>query len=138
MSTDQNPTTDEQPPTAGEPEQPARQGPRWSTRKTIAAVAIAVGIAGAGGAAIHAASGPVDAPDRGRAAGDGSRASIDADTVLGNGDATMSDIAEGDDVTVIASTVDGATVAESIREDGAMRGPHGQPPDAVQPRGNDE
>jgi hypothetical protein len=40
----------------------ARQPPaKWSARKTVAAVAIAVGVAGAGGVAIYAASGSTDA-----------------------------------------------------------------------------
>jgi len=49
--------TDEQPREWGAPEsQPAPRAP-WTARKTIAAVAIAVGITAAGGVAIYAASG---------------------------------------------------------------------------------
>lgn len=47
--------TEEQPPEWGAP-QPAQRTP-WNVKKTIAAVAIAVGITAAGGVAIYAASG---------------------------------------------------------------------------------
>jgi len=46
----------EEPTWGAEPPAPSA-GPTWSTKKTIAAVAIAVGIAAAGGTAIYAASG---------------------------------------------------------------------------------
>lgn len=46
----------EEPTWGAEPPAPS-SGPTWSTKKTIAAVAIAVGIAAAGGTAIYAASG---------------------------------------------------------------------------------
>ncbi|GGU76345.1 hypothetical protein [Lentzea flava] len=48
--------TEQQPPEWGAP-QPAPQRPAWTAKKTVAAVAIAVGIAAAGGVAIYAASG---------------------------------------------------------------------------------
>lgn len=50
--------TEQQPPEWGAP-QPAEQAarPSWTAKKTVAAVAIAVAIAGAGGVAIYAASG---------------------------------------------------------------------------------
>lgn len=49
--------TEQQPsPEWGAP-QPAAQRPAWTAKKTVAAVAIAVGIAAAGGVAIYAASG---------------------------------------------------------------------------------
>ena len=51
MSTEQTPPQQEW---GAAPDRPAA---KWSTRKTVAAVAIAVGVAGAGGAAIYAASG---------------------------------------------------------------------------------
>ncbi len=72
MSTDQN-TPAEQPGSAVPPqaapprepawgaEQPQGSGVSWSGRKTVAAVAIAVGIAAAGGTAIYAANGAVGA-----------------------------------------------------------------------------
>ncbi|GAA3836585.1 hypothetical protein [Amycolatopsis tucumanensis] len=45
----------------------AQQPPRkWSARKTVAAVAIAVGVAGAGGVAIYAASGSTDSSAMGQ------------------------------------------------------------------------
>jgi hypothetical protein len=51
-------TTDTENPTWGEapPPQAAAPGPRWSGRKTLVAVAIAVGIAAVGGGVIYAAS----------------------------------------------------------------------------------
>jgi len=72
MSTDQNAPA-EQPGSAVPPqepawgaEQPAAAGrPSWSGRKTVAAVAIAVGIAAAGGTAIYAANGAVGATEMG-------------------------------------------------------------------------
>jgi len=50
--------TEQQPPEWGAPQsaEPAAR-PAWSAKKTVAAVAIAVAIAGAGGVAIYAASG---------------------------------------------------------------------------------
>jgi hypothetical protein len=68
MSTEQ---TDQQPPPewgAAAPPPPSR--PRWTVRRTVIAVAIAVGIAGAGGVAIYAASGSVTA-DQGPRGGGG-------------------------------------------------------------------
>jgi hypothetical protein len=53
----------EEPTWGAEPPAPS-SGPTWSTKKTIAAVAIAVGIAAAGGTAIYAASGTA-APEAG-------------------------------------------------------------------------
>ncbi|WP_233439595.1 MULTISPECIES: hypothetical protein [Lentzea] len=47
--------TEQRPPERGAPEQAAR--PAWTAKKTVAAVAIAVGIAAAGGVTIHAAGG---------------------------------------------------------------------------------
>lgn len=44
----------------GAPPPPAAPKSRWTTKKTIIAVAVAVGIAAAGGVAIYAASGSVD------------------------------------------------------------------------------
>jgi hypothetical protein len=52
--------TEQQPPEWGAPApapQPEAQRPAWTAKKTVAAVAIAVGIAAAGGVAIYAASG---------------------------------------------------------------------------------
>lgn len=78
MSTDQN-TLAEQPGSAVPPQEPAwgaeqpapANRPSWSGRKTIAAVAIAVGIAGAGGTAIYAANGAVGANEMGGPGGRG-------------------------------------------------------------------
>jgi hypothetical protein len=72
MSTDQNAPA-EQPGSAVPPQEPAwgaeqpaaANRPSWSGRKTVAAVAIAVGIAAAGGTAIYAANGAVGASDMG-------------------------------------------------------------------------
>jgi hypothetical protein len=47
----------EQLPETTEPSTSDARAPRWSSRKTIAAVAVAVGVAGAGGVAIWAAGG---------------------------------------------------------------------------------
>ncbi|MEU3643385.1 hypothetical protein AB0E59_08405 [Lentzea sp. NPDC034063] len=51
--------TEQQPPEWGAPQQSAEPAarPAWTAKKTVAAVAIAVAIAGAGGVAIYAASG---------------------------------------------------------------------------------
>lgn len=49
--------TEEQPPEWGAPQPAPQQRPAWTAKKTVAAVAIAVGIAAAGGVAIYAASG---------------------------------------------------------------------------------
>ncbi|MFC0063982.1 hypothetical protein ACFFQW_09330 [Umezawaea endophytica] len=76
MSTDQNAPAEQPgsavPPQAVPPQEPAwgaeqPQGSKvsWSGRKTIAAVAIAVGIAAAGGTAIYAANGAVGATEMG-------------------------------------------------------------------------
>lgn len=76
MSTDQNGPAEQPgpavPPQAVPPEEPAwgAEQPKgsavsWSGRKTIAAVAIAVGIAAAGGTAIYAANGAVGATGTG-------------------------------------------------------------------------
>ncbi|MEO6090688.1 MAG: hypothetical protein ABIQ18_47055 [Umezawaea sp.] len=78
MSTDQNAPA-EQPGSAVPPQEPAwgaeqpapANRPSWSGRKTIAAVAIAVGIAGAGGTAIYAANGAVGANEMGGPGGRG-------------------------------------------------------------------
>jgi len=76
MSTDQNAPAEEPgsavPPQAVPPQEPAwgAEQPQsskvsWSGRKTVAAVAIAVGIAAAGGTAIYAANGAVGATEMG-------------------------------------------------------------------------
>ena len=76
MSTDQNAPAEQPgsavPPQAVPPQEPAwgaeqPQGSKvsWSGRKTVAAVAIAVGIAAAGGTAIYAANGAVGATEMG-------------------------------------------------------------------------
>lgn len=71
MSTDQNAPA-EQPGSAVPPqeptwgaEQPAADRSSWSGRKTIAAVAIAVGIAAAGGTVVYAANGAVGVTEMG-------------------------------------------------------------------------
>lgn len=58
MTTEQLPNQPAEPQWGAPQERPAQ---RWSSRKTVAAVAIAVGVAAAGGAAIYAASGTSDA-----------------------------------------------------------------------------
>ncbi len=61
MSTEQTPES----PQWGAPPPPTPPTSRWTTRRIVAAVAIAVGIAAAGGVAIYAASGSVNAEDGG-------------------------------------------------------------------------
>ncbi|WNV89229.1 DUF5666 domain-containing protein [Umezawaea sp. Da 62-37] len=72
MSTDQNAPAEQpgsavppQEPAWGAEQPPAANRPGWSGRKTVAAVAIAVGIAAAGGTAIYAANGAVGASEMG-------------------------------------------------------------------------
>lgn len=50
----------EQPAEWGAPPPPAESRSKWTVKRTVIAVAVAVGIAAAGGAAIYAASGSVD------------------------------------------------------------------------------
>lgn len=145
--------TEQQPPEWGAPQQAAR--PAWTARKTVTAVAIAVGIAAAGGVAIYAASGTSQQTGAmGGPGGNGMR-------VLGFGSVThgefqtgevtsISDtslevkstdgytktyvidaetvaegVEKGDTVTVIATTEDGKTVASSVVEPG-QRGQRNQ------------
>jgi hypothetical protein len=72
------PATGGQPPPGPPPERPAEWGappppaaPRsgWTTKRVLIAVAVAVGIAAAGGVAIYAASGSVDSSQNGPAGG---------------------------------------------------------------------
>ncbi|TDV52308.1 hypothetical protein CLV71_105440 [Actinophytocola oryzae] len=148
----------------GAPPPPAAPKSRWTAKRTIIAVAVAVGIAAAGGVAIYAASGSVDnqagpggGPGGGRAGGpmimggpfggaDGTQhgefqtgdvTAISDDSItlksedgyektyVINGDTQKNgDIAKGDAVTVIASTENGTTEADSILEF-TNRGPGG-------------
>ena len=62
MSTEQLPETTE-------PSTSDARAPRWSSRKTIAAVAVAVGVAGAGGVVIWAAGGSAATTHNGHRAG---------------------------------------------------------------------
>jgi hypothetical protein len=124
--------TEQQPPEWGAPEQAAR--PAWTAKKTVAAVAIAVGIAAAGGVAIYAASGTSQqtggtgpggmggAPPDGRQGGPG--------LGLGSGTATHGEFQTGE-VTSISDTslevkstdgytrtyvIDAGTVAEGVEK----------------------
>jgi hypothetical protein len=126
--------TEEQPPEWGAP-QPAPQRPAWTAKKTVAAVAIAVGIAAAGGVAIYAASGtsqqtgamgpggaPLDGGNGMRQGGPGFG--------LGSGSATHGEFQTGE-VTAISDTsvevkstdgytktyvIDADTVAEGVEK----------------------
>ena len=113
MTTEQLPQTEQQ---WGAPQQ--RPAQRWSPRKTIAAVAIAVGVAAAGGAAIYAAGGSSDAsatttqgmPGGGQQAGPGGQSSaltsaLHGEYVVsdGNGGYTT-ELTQTGTVTAISST----------------------------------
>ncbi|GHF62124.1 hypothetical protein FHX82_002880 [Amycolatopsis bartoniae] len=112
MTTEQLPQTEQQ---WGAPQQ--RPALRWSPRKTIAAVAIAVGVAAAGGAAIYAASGSSDAstsmqggPGGGQMSGPGGQSSaltsaLHGEFVVsdGNGGYTT-ELTQTGKVTAISST----------------------------------
>lgn len=168
--------------------QPAER--KWSTRKTIAAAAIAVGIAAAGGAAVYAASGAVATNQGGPGGGMGGPPgagqgqngvpggamrgpmmgggifgatthgefqtgevtaisatsievtstdgyvrtyTIDAGTLVNNGNAQVDDITDGASVVVVATTDNGTSTAESIMSGGTgpaggQDGAPGQPP----------
>lgn len=170
MSTEQTET-----PQWGAPPPPAEPRQRWSAKRIVVAVAIAVGIAAAGGVAIYAASGsttteggpgggrggpggqvfvggPMGDLDRGEfqtgevteltddsitaKSEDGYTRTyvIDDETELG------SDIAKGDEVTIIATTEGSTTTAESVLEMGAMpqrrRDGNGGPPNGGQQDGD--
>jgi hypothetical protein len=158
----QQPAGQQQPPTAEWGAQPPPAAPRskWTVKRTVIAVVVAVGIAGAGGAAIYAASGSVDnsqgggpggmrgGPGGGQMVVGGPMGSLDhgefqtgevtaisADSitvkseddyeqtyVIDDETQVASGIEKGDEVTVIATTEDDKTTAETVMEFGAMPG----------------
>lgn len=77
-----------------QPSTPDSPKPVWSQRKTIAAVA--VGVAGAGGAAIWAAAG--------------------SGTATPGGSTGVSSLATGDTVTIVATTSGDTATADSVTE----------------------
>ncbi|HEX6353757.1 hypothetical protein [Actinophytocola sp.] len=170
MSTEQTDSTTEQPavsqqPTAewGAPPPPAAPRSKWTVKRTLIAVVVAVGIAGAGGAAIYAASGSVDNTQGGGPGGmrggpgggpgqmivggpmggdvqhgefqTGEVTAISDDSitvkseddyeqtyVIDDNTQVASGIAEGDQVTVIATTENDKATAETVMEFGNMPG----------------
>lgn len=149
----------EQPAEWGAPPSPAESRSKWTVKRTVIAVAVAVGIAAAGGTAIYAASGSVDntqggpggmagGPGNGRMMGGpmsafgetqhgefqtGEVTAISDDSITAksedgyeqtyviDGDTQLTDgIETGDTVTIIASTEDNTTTADSVLEFGTM------------------
>jgi hypothetical protein len=161
-------TPPQEQPAWGAPQTADAPGPRWSGRKTVAAVAVAVGIAAAGGTAIYAANGTTSSTQQdgrggfpggpgGGSAGRGMGAfgntahgefqtgsvtevspasitvkstdgytrtyTVDSSTVISGGGpnaatATITSIATGDTVTVVATTDSGTPKAASISDRG--------------------
>jgi hypothetical protein len=145
----------EQPAEWGAPPPPAAPKSRWTTKRILIAVAVAVGIAAAGGVAIYAASGSVD-NQAGPGGGPGGGPRVFAGGPMGGFDqaehgefqvgeltaitddsATVKsqdgyektyaitkdtrktdNLAKGTQVTVIATTANGTTTADSIFEMG--------------------
>lgn len=118
--------TEQQPsPEWGAP-QPEAQRPAWTAKKTVAAVAIAVGIAAAGGVAIYAASGTNQETGAMGPGGNGMRQGGPG-LGLGSGSATHGEFQTGE-VTSISSTsvevksTDGYTKTYVIDADTAAEG----------------
>ncbi|WP_143229292.1 hypothetical protein [Actinophytocola xanthii] len=157
----------------GAPPPPPEHRPRWSTRRTIAAIAIALGIAAAGGVAIYAASGSTEDPTAGPGGGgpgrnmvmagprsdlthgefqNGEVTAISDDSITAKSedgyertyvideDTEMSgDIAEGDEVMIVATTDGDTASAVTIAEAGVLPKPqdgNGGPPVMKNPNDN--
>jgi len=127
-------TTETENPTWGEapPPQAAAPGPRWSGRKTIAAVAVAVGIAAVGGGVIYAAGNSdaarmgVDGP-RGYGRGGPGMALIGPGPFGGtaHGRFQNGEITEVGDSSITLKSTDGFTRTYTITDDTAVNGGQG-------------
>jgi len=136
MNTEQHPAPAdhppaEQPPPAppppdqagwGAPPPPPEQRPKWSVRKTIVAVAIAVGIAAAGGVAIYAASGSVD-NEGGPGGGPNGRMVVGGPMGdLGHGEFQNGEVTSIDDTSITAESEDGYERTYTITDDTQQSG----------------
>lgn len=132
MNTEQQPTPPQTPPDPpppgqepppqpawGAPPPPPEQRSKWSVRRTVIAVAIAVGIAAAGGVAIYAASGSVDneggpsggAPNGGRMVVGGPMGD------LGHGEFQNGEVKDISDTSITVESEDGYEETYTIGDD---------------------
>ncbi|GLY53369.1 hypothetical protein [Lentzea sp. NBRC 102530] len=105
--------TEQQPPEWGAPQPVEQARPAWTAKKTVAAVAIAVAIAGAGGVAIYAASGTNQQGDAMGAGGPGGMGGAPPDGMggglrggLGFGDTTHGEFQTGEVTAISDSSVE--------------------------------
>ena len=108
----------------GAPPPPAQPGGRWSAKRIVVAVAIAVGIAAAGGVAIYAASGSTTADTGpGGRGGAGGQVFIGGPmSDLGHGEFQTGEVTELTDDSITAKSDDGYTKTYTI-DDETQLGP---------------
>ena len=108
MSTEQTET-----PQWGAPPPPVQPGRRWSAKRIVVAVAIAVGIAAAGGVAIYAASGSTAADQGGPRGGAGGQVLVGGPmggmSGSGHGEFQTGEVTELTDDSITAKSKDGFT-----------------------------
>ncbi len=119
MSTEQT-----EAPQWGAPPPPAEPRNRWTTKRIVVTVAIAVGIAAAGGVAIYAASGSTD--QTGPRGGAGGPVMIGGplggDSGTQHGEFQTGEVTEITDDSIIAKSDDGYTKTYTIDDDTEMGG----------------
>lgn len=104
------------------PPQPAAPRQKWSMKRTVIAVVVAVGIAGAGGVAIYAASGSVAAEQQGRGPNGGGGPMIIGGPQGGfdetqHGEFQVGEVTEVSDTSITAKSEDGYTRTYVVDED---------------------
>jgi len=132
MSTEQ---TDQVPPSqqpqsewGATPPPPAAPRQKWNMKRTVIAVVVAVGIAGAGGVAIYAASGSVTTDQQGRGGPGGGGGPMIVGGPQGGFDETqhgefqVGEVTEVSDTSITAKSEDGYTQTYVVDSDTVIEG----------------
>lgn len=109
----------------GAPTPPPQARKKWTAKRTIAAVAIAVGIAAAGGAAIYAASGSVTSGQGGPGGGQGGMViggPMGTMEGVDHGEFQTGEVTEVSDTSITAESEDGYTKTYTIDADTVKSG----------------